>query len=192
MKNKQQISDLEFRNNKLAHETDQLRELFTTDKLTNAFNRHGIEKIINSLIINRTPAAIIMMDIDYFKFVNDNYGHDTGDRVLTRLSELMIQNTRASDRFGRWGGEEFILICPDTCVNVAARIAEKLRTMVVGTIFEPDNPIALTVSFGVATFIPGEPFASAFKRADEALYCAKSQGRNRVITATQDQAQETS
>ncbi len=180
------ISDLVITNSKLRNETDKFRKLSTVDALTNAFNRHGIEQIIESLDIRLESTSIIMLDIDHFKRINDRRGHDAGDRVLQKISELILKNTRASDKLGRWGGEEFILICPNTSVGMAMALAEKLRIVFFDTVFEPDNPVAVTASFGVAAIYPSEPFANSLKRADEALYNAKALGRNCVVVAEQD------
>ena len=180
------ISDLVVTNSKLRTETDKFRKLSTVDSLTNAFNRHGIEQIIASLEIRLNATSIIVLDIDHFKRINDRRGHDIGDRVLQKISDVILKSTRTTDKLGRWGGEEFILICPNTSVGMAMALAEKLRIVVFDTLFEPENPIAVTASFGVAAVLPDEPFATAFKRADEALYNAKALGRNCVIVAEQD------
>lgn len=185
-KNRAKISELVVSNSKLRSETDKFRKLSTVDALTNTFNRHGIEQIIESLEIRLNATSIILMDIDHFKRINDRRGHDTGDRVLQTISEIILKATRSTDKLGRWGGEEFILICPNTSVGMATALAEKLRIVIFDYVFEPDNPIAVTASFGVAAVLPNEPFANAFKRADEALYNAKSLGRNCVIVAERD------
>ena len=179
------LSTLVETNSKLLTETDRFRKLSTVDALTNAFNRHGIEQIIESIDTSSTPTAIIFFDVDHFKRINDRRGHDTGDRVLQKLSELILKNTRTSDKFGRWGGEEFMLICTSTSLEMAAALAEKLRVAIFNTVFEKANPISVTASFGVAAILPEEPFKKAFKRADEALYNAKALGRNCVVLAEQ-------
>ncbi|GGY85932.1 GGDEF domain-containing protein [Cellvibrio zantedeschiae] len=183
---REKISDLVVTNSKLRTETDKFRKLSTVDALTSAFNRHGIEQIIESLDIRLNATSIILLDIDHFKRINDRRGHDAGDRVLQKLSDVILKSIRASDKLGRWGGEEFVLICPNTSVGMAMALAEKLRIIIFDTVFEAENPVAVTASFGIAAILPDEAFTSAFKRADEALYNAKSLGRNCVVVAEKD------
>ncbi|RYY03998.1 MAG: GGDEF domain-containing protein [Gammaproteobacteria bacterium] len=174
-------------NSQLQTETDKFRKLSTVDALTNAFNRHGIEQIIESIDTHTTPTVIIILDIDHFKRINDRRGHDTGDRVLQTISQLIVKNTRSNDKFGRWGGEEFLLICTHTSVAMAYALAEKLRLVIFNNVFEEDNPMSVTASFGVAAIPLGGTFKTAFKCADEALYNAKALGRNCVVIAEEDQ-----
>ena len=127
--------------------------------------------------------TLVMLDIDHFKHVNDRHGHDCGDEVLKRVTAVVAANLRASDVFGRWGGEEFLIACQGTRVRDAARLAEKLRERVEhGEFSTSGGHLAVTASFGVALAPPGTPAAGALKRADEALYRAKEAGRNRVET----------
>ena len=177
------ISELMASNSSLRRETDKFRRLSTVDALTNAFNRHGIEKIVESLDFRLNSTAVIMFDLDHFKRINDSRGHDAGDRVLQKIGDLVLKNTRNTDNFGRWGGEEFILICPTTTLEMASALAEKLRLVISECVFEPQAPLQVTASFGVTAVLADEPFASAFKRMDEALYRAKHQGRNCVVLA---------
>ncbi|HSW05990.1 GGDEF domain-containing protein [Aquabacterium sp.] len=177
------IRDLTANNVELRSETDRFRKLSTVDALTNTFNRHGIELIIDSLDMHIGRVSLVLVDLDQFKAVNDQRGHDAGDRVLQKAAEVLTGNSRASGKVGRWGGEEFILICPDTAPRSAAELADRLRRLIETTVFEPDAPLAVTASFGVAAMRPGERFAAAFKRADTALYRAKSLGRNCVVVA---------
>lgn len=177
------ISTLVMTNSQLRSQTDKFRKLSTVDSLTNAFNRYGIEQIIESLQSQSLSVSIIMLDVDHFKRINDRRGHDVGDKVLQKISEVVQNNVRATDKFGRWGGEEFILVCPNTTITMATTLAEKLRLAIFGTVFESSDPIAVTASFGVTEILPNEPFSETFKRADSALYSAKAMGRNCVVAS---------
>lgn len=170
----------------LESEKEQFRRLSTIDSLTNVLNRHGIEQFVESLHATRTPASIIVIDIDHFKNVNDLRGHYGGDRVLRKMGDILRAHSRNTDGLGRWGGEEFVLVCPGANLASAADLAEKLRQRIKDTNFLPENPLPITASFGVATCAADEPFEEAFKKADEALYLAKSRGRNCVVAANGD------
>jgi diguanylate cyclase (GGDEF)-like protein len=174
------IRDLTASNVELRSEKDRFRKLSTVDALTNTFNRHGIELVIDSLALSTSVVSLVLVDLDHFKAINDQRGHDAGDRVLQKAAEVLTRFSRSSGKVGRWGGEEFILICPDTSPRAAAELADRLRRSLEATVFEPQAPLVVTASFGVVTAGPGETFASALKRADTALYSAKSRGRNRV------------
>jgi diguanylate cyclase (GGDEF)-like protein len=156
-----------------------------TDPLTGAFNRLGIEEAISlglqDWYQHRKPLSLVMIDIDHFKQVNDNYGHDIGDVVLSNVSSLVQQHTRTQDLFARWGGEEFVLVCRDTDLESARAIADKLRELIANQTLYKD--IKITASFGVATLKTYENLEQLFKAADTALYEAKTSGRNRVAIA---------
>ena len=121
-----------------------------------------------------------MLDIDHFKSVNDTYGHDVGDAVLVKFSEIISQTIRENDVVGRWGGEEFLLICPETYIKQSSELAELLRTRIENS----DFPIVgrKTASFGVAAYKEEESITELLKQADNALYQAKENGRNQVIS----------
>lgn len=157
-----------------------------TDPLTGAFNRLGIEEAISLGLQEwhnyRKPLSLVMIDIDHFKQVNDKYGHDVGDLVLSNLSNIVQQHTRTQDLFARWGGEEFVLVCRDTDLESARAIADKLRELIARQTLHKN--ITITASFGVATLKTNENLEQLFKAADTALYEAKSAGRNRVVTLT--------
>src|SRR5690606_17021248 len=127
--------------------------------------------------IKASVYSLILIDIDYFKRINDRRGHDAGDRVLQAVSALIQQRVRTTDYEGRWGGEEFVVILPDTRKEFALAVAEKIRLVIYDTIFESENPLNVTASFGVAQREANEDFATTFKRVDNALYAAKNQGR---------------
>ena len=171
----------------LESEKEKYRQLSTLDALTNVLNRHGIERFVETLKDTRSPASVIVIDIDHFKKVNDQRGHYGGDRVLRKMGEILRAHTRNTDGLGRWGGEEFVLVCPGASLEKAAELAEKLRHRIMDTNFIPENPLPITASFGVAASHAGESFDDAFRHADEALYLAKSKGRNCVVAAAEDQ-----
>ncbi len=127
---------------------------------------------------------MIILDIDHFKPLNDTYGHMAGDTVLRRIGELLKENSRASDVVGRWGGEEFLVICPHTDVEGATALAESLRRAIESESFQVDRPV--TASFGVAAVTGNGSFDSTDRllvAADNELYRAKEGGRNRVCSA---------
>jgi len=163
----------------------QLEEKSKTDSLTGAFNREGIEEAIRIGLwewrSQKKPLSLILIDIDHFKKINDEYGHALGDNVLSTLSNIVKQHIRTNDIFARWGGEEFVLVCIDTKIEQASLIAEKTREIIANFSFT-DN-IHVTASFGVATLNANETLEQLFNNADKALYEAKNQGRNKVVVA---------
>ncbi len=171
----------------LAQEKEKYQKLSTMDALTNVLNRHGIDQFIAALGITRVSASIIVIDLDHFKRVNDERGHDVGDRVLRTLGEILSASTRNTDAVGRWGGEEFVLVCPGANLGKAADMAEKLRRRIIETNFIPEHPLPITASFGVATSGDAQDFDDVFRQADQALYLAKSRGRNCVVAASEEQ-----
>lgn len=181
------LKDLADHAQELQQETDRYKTLSNHDSLTGALNRNGlaplIERIFDSPKGEGGSVALLLLDIDHFKRVNDRLGHDAGDRILKELTNIVHLNTRQQDHFARWGGEEFILISTATTQEAAQGLGEKIRFMVAQHTFEPKNPLQLSISIGVAGVSPGESFESAFKRADKALYQAKDLGRNCVIAA---------
>lgn len=162
-----------------------LEEMAQKDRLTGALNRQGIEEAIQAGLSDwrqdRKPMTLLIMDIDHFKRINDEHGHLVGDRVLSQLSELVQRNVRASDRFARWGGEEFVLVCRNTAEADGRELAEKLRRLVAEHEF--DSELDVTVSIGAATLEGRESVEQLFARADKALYQAKDDGRNRTVLA---------
>ena len=155
-----------------------------TDHLTGLNNRSKFEKEIKKEIYRaeryKKDFSIIMVDIDHFKDVNDNFGHEVGDSVLKEFAVLLAQNIRHSDMISRWGGEEFIILCPNTDSQSAAVLAEKLRDKAEEFIFKVIGH--KTASFGVAQFSKENDAKKLFLEVDQALYEAKKQGRNRVIS----------
>lgn len=174
-------------NRLLDSRSQELEEKAKTDPLTGAFNREGIGDAMRLGLAEwrreGKPLSIVMLDLDHFKQINDSYGHAVGDRILAGVSALVKNNVRTSDVFARWGGEEFVLVCRDTCLDEALGIAQKLC----GLISEHDFGEALgqkvSASFGVAQLGEQESLDQIFERADRALYKAKGQGRNRVVVS---------
>ncbi|WP_298721547.1 GGDEF domain-containing protein [uncultured Oceanisphaera sp.] len=166
----------------LERKNRELERLSTTDVLTGLANRGRLEALMIQEIHRYerygTGFAIVMLDVDHFKQVNDSCGHQVGDQVLRQLADLMRLNTRLSDCPGRWGGEEFLIICPNTGLEGARQLAESLRRYIEQAHF----PVIghRTCSFGVAAIQPGDQSKEMLKRADDAMYRAKSGGRNRV------------
>ncbi len=161
-----------------------LEELASIDKLTGLYNRRMIDEFINIEVEKhkRNPydgLSVIMIDIDYFKNVNDTFGHQIGDMVLSQSAKLMIENSRKSDIKGRFGGEEFIIICPQTTAESALRLAEKIRTTIESFKFEEVG--YKTISLGISTFEDNDTVESLIKKADIALYQAKNSGRNKSV-----------
>jgi diguanylate cyclase (GGDEF)-like protein len=161
---------------------DDFEKLATTDALTNIHNRYSIMNILSSEISRsnryKTPLSLIMYDIDFFKKVNDTYGHDVGDNVLRSLSAAVKNNLREVDILGRYGGEEFLIILPNTGLSDAKEYAERLRKEVEEYSFETVEKV--TISLGVVEIAPTENIKEIFKRADDLLYASKNRGRNRI------------
>lgn len=125
--------------------------------------------------------GVLMLDIDYFKKINDTYGHDVGDDVLKMVSRTMENNSRPYDIVGRWGGEEFLAIVPNADEKILAKVAERYRVLVAGSvIFQQDQPIKVTISIGGALARKEDSAYDVIKRADHNLYLSKENGRNRV------------
>ncbi|WP_373481845.1 GGDEF domain-containing protein [Acetobacterium sp.] len=166
----------------LERKNKELAVLSVTDRLTGAYNRIKLDEILFSEIVNyrRTGKvfSILICDIDFFKQINDNFGHLFGDMILKEITQLMRQIIGESDICGRWGGEEFMIICLKTPLNEAVNLAEKLRLGIED--YSRNSSHRVTMSFGVTEFIPSDTIETLIKRSDDALYLAKQRGRNRV------------
>jgi diguanylate cyclase (GGDEF)-like protein len=181
---RQRTLELAAKNKELDGKNQALEVLSMTDRLTGISNRRKIEQALQSELLRakryRTPYSVILIDVDMFKRVNDNFGHPAGDAVLVRFAGILKALIRETDMAGRWGGEEFIIVCPESDLPVAAALAERLRVEIADNDFPPIG--ALTASFGVAAYRPGDEVHSLVHRADKALYKAKKAGRNAVET----------
>ncbi|WP_413699465.1 GGDEF domain-containing protein [Psychromonas sp. KJ10-10] len=168
---------------KLEGANRQLQSLATTDALTGLFNRgyisHKYAKEIKKSQRYGSNLTIVMMDIDHFKKINDSYGHQFGDIVLQRVSQTIKSCTREMDRVGRYGGEEFLIILPNTKLENGYQLANRIRETIESINWEYKN-MKVTISGGLAQY-HGESEIELLKTADTLLYCAKSQGRNRII-----------
>jgi two-component system cell cycle response regulator len=163
-------------------------EMAVTDALTGLYNRRYMETHLGHLVehsINRgKPLSALAIDVDFFKPVNDTHGHDVGDKVLQELASRIRDNIRNVDMACRVGGEEFTIILPATELNLAQKIAERIRKSIAGKPFSAGpngGTLNITVSVGLSTLVGANDRVEEFlKRADQALYIAKREGRNRV------------
>lgn len=176
----------------LKKQNQKLAILASCDPLTQLPNRRSLMEQLaqeSARLQRRTPEhnelCISMLDIDHFKHVNDTWGHDAGDAVLIKVSQTLQNNLRQGDFIGRFGGEEFIIIFPESTLQAAALVAERLRAAVAEITF-PQLPegARVTVSQGMANHKSGDNIEITLKRADEALYKAKAEGRNRVVVSS--------
>lgn len=178
-------------NDHLRASVAQTIEMAVTDGLTGLHNRRYLDSHLATLFdrakSRRRPLSLMITDIDRFKSVNDTYGHDVGDDVLREFAHRLRKNVRGIDLACRMGGEEFVVVMPDTEGAVAEMVAERIRAQIASLPFavgSDDQTIAITASVGVAAMLPGDDSVEALmKRADVALYKAKNEGRNRVVAA---------
>jgi diguanylate cyclase (GGDEF)-like protein len=173
---------------KLKEAYKRIEELAELDELTGSFNRRCIMRMLDDEIARahriNAPCSIALIDLDWFKRINDSYGHPTGDEVLRTFAITVFANIRNIDRFGRYGGEEFLLVLPDTPNDVAARVLDRLRAIIADLDWSAFSPgMKVTISAGVATLAGDESPDTFLARADNALYTAKARGRNRIASA---------
>lgn len=159
-----------------------IENLSIKDTLTNVYNRRKLDDLLTKEIsfVQRynIDFSIILMDVDFFKSINDNFGHLIGDKVLVEISKILVENTRKVDHVGRWGGEEFLIICPNSNSKEAKSVADKLREYIENFDFGIEQ--CVTASFGVSSFKTDDNIDDILNRADNALYLAKNSGRNQV------------
>ncbi|WP_228726820.1 GGDEF domain-containing protein [Novosphingobium aureum] len=155
------------------------------DSLTSLRNRRGFTEVARKLLVHETEAAVAMLDIDHFKQVNDRLGHARGDALLMVFAQRINALLRRSDICARWGGEEFIVLFPDTALEEAAQVMERLRATIAADAELPGTQRPVTFSCGIASLHRYAELDDATRRADEALYVAKQAGRNRVEIARQ-------
>lgn len=168
----------------LKKQSDELRTLAMRDQLTRLYNRHFLidvaAKKISQAHRHKQPLCLIMVDIDYFKAVNDEHGHSVGDGVLRDVATLFMQQSRNEDVVARFGGEEFVFLLDACDMESGAKKAEVIRQSLEKSLVQG---LPITASFGLAQLAEGETFTALLNRADDAVYKAKSDGRNRVAVA---------
>lgn len=174
---------VEQTNHKLESALVQNQLLARTDELTRLPNRRYFQELLVQRIGEATRyqriLSLAIIDVDHFKSINDTHGHAIGDQILSELGSLLNNQLRDADVCARWGGEEFVLLCPETSLAGIHVVAERLRTRVQRQVFP--NAVPVTISIGLATWQAGDTEQSLFERADRALYSAKHSGRNRVV-----------
>jgi diguanylate cyclase (GGDEF)-like protein len=173
----------------VARLLSELRRLSRHDALTGLLNRRAMEEALDAQLSRsqrtKEPFVVMMLDLDHFKRINDRYGHPVGDLALKHIASLLQSATRASDSLGRFGGEEFVLLLPNTPLSQAQAVAEKVRDLFENSPLQSElELIPLSVSIGVALWSESaDDISRLLSRADAALFQAKVQGRNRVVTA---------
>jgi diguanylate cyclase (GGDEF)-like protein len=186
----EQLAAVESANAELLRRNSALSEISARDALTGLYNRwYVMEKIdseMNRSLRHRSPVSLIMLDIDHFKRVNDSFGHSAGDRVLRSVGQVLRDSCRVYDVAGRYGGEEFCVVLPETRVGNTTVVAERIRERLAASRFEVgSDSVVVTASMGIAGVDSTESEAALspamlIDRADQALYSAKHHGRNRV------------
>lgn len=189
----ERTSELVIANRKLLDEIAErkrieqtLEAISRTDYLTGILNRRALsrrlEELIDGISTDAQCFSTILLDLDHFKAINDQFGHDVGDQTLRHAVERLRNGVRDSDLLGRWGGEEFLIVCPATELDEAERLAQRLcNGLAGGRLSAGEASIAVTGSFGVSRYVVGENLNRCLKRNDDALYVAKAQGRNCIV-----------
>ncbi|WP_438865183.1 GGDEF domain-containing protein [Neptunicella sp.] len=169
----------------MANQSAYYKQQAETDKLTGISNREGLAQTLAILEKQNESEhyAILLLDLDHFKQINDKHGHLIGDQILEELAKLISRNMRNDDLVARWGGEEFVVLFRFSDSYSVSFLAEKIRRIVATHQFIPDKAIPVTVSIGATQLQSGQSFEQSFKRADKALYRAKDKGRNQVVIA---------
>lgn len=185
---KKQVDDAEARIKELEQELEQVSELVREDQLTGALNRRGLDDTIDRELKradrNNVPLSVALLDIDNFKKLNDSLGHQAGDRALTHLTKVIKETLRPADAVGRYGGEEFLIILPDTDLTSAVEAIQRLQRDLTKKFFLHNNErILVTFSAGVALRGENEDQEDLVGRADKAMYKAKQAGKNRVVAS---------
>jgi len=168
---------------------EELQKLASTDPMTGLYNRRAFHTLSDNALHlatrQKTPTTIAMCDLDFFKQVNDSYGHDVGDEVIIKFADILKLSVREIDIVARYGGEEFIILFPCTTIDGARNVVERMRKHAEASAIQLDTKVLnFTASFGITEMSPGTEFSEAVKTVDQALYKAKEEGRNRVCVAS--------
>jgi diguanylate cyclase (GGDEF)-like protein len=163
-----------------------LREAADTDALSGLMNRRRmsdqLQREMKRAGDQHRPLTVLLLDIDHFKAINDDHGHVRGDHVISRVSEILQQAIRKNDLAARWGGEEFMVLLPDTNIEIAMEAAERIRRAIfTNVVRSSSNMLPVSVTIGIAGWRVGESLEATIHRADLALYAGKHAGRNRVM-----------
>jgi len=185
---REQVELAEHKIESLKNELEQLRELVHVDPLTGAFNRGGLDEAFAREMARAdrrdSPLCVALLDLDNFKQINDTRGHQAGDKALLHVVNIARQTLRPNDIIARFGGEEFLILLPDTGMESAVSVMYRLQRNLARNIFlNAGQPLPITFSAGITARAPYEHQSTVISRADEALYQAKQTGKNRIVAA---------
>lgn len=188
-----QVESMELATEQAEERIEEQRQIFLRDVLTQLPNRGAYQQRLSQEFERwqryKRPLTMIVCDVDYFKKVNDNYGHLAGDKVLRIIAKTLRTRLRKTDFIARFGGEEFVILMPETEQEQALKVAEGVREAIASCPFHfKEQPVSITTSFGIAGFFKGDTSERVFSRADRALYQAKEEGRNRCVVASEPAA----
>ncbi|MBY0340211.1 MAG: GGDEF domain-containing protein, partial [Rhodocyclaceae bacterium] len=185
---RKRVREAEHEVERLMTELSQASEMVRVDPLTGALNRKGMEEAMQREVARtrrqNAPLSIALLDIDNFKQINDNLGHHAGDQALQHLANVTRETIRPQDTLVRFGGEEFIILLPDTGMEEAVKVMERVQRELTRRYFLSDNnKLLITFSAGIGVLKTGEEPGEAIRRADQAMYLAKRAGKNRVMAS---------
>jgi diguanylate cyclase len=179
----EKLQDMEVEADSLRNNLKAAHDKALRDPLTGLPNRLAYDERIalehSRWLRYKSPLTLIIWDIDHFKLINDNFGHKAGDKTLTLVAQLILNNCRETDFISRFGGEEFVMLLPNTDSEQSLKVAETIRSIIANSGFNHNGKsITLTISCGISEFSENDEFGTVFERADQALYNSKEQGRN--------------
>ncbi|WP_031479617.1 sensor domain-containing diguanylate cyclase [Maridesulfovibrio frigidus] len=186
LKLKKEISERKKAEQRLRESEERFKNLSITDQLTGLFNRRHLQDVAHREVekckLENSPLCTLLMDVDNFKHFNDTYGHSAGDDVLSNVGKLIKDSIKGTDRAFRYGGEEFLVLLPETGCKEAKQTAERIRTAMEAVVYHLPNSesVQKTLSIGIAEYKQGESLEAMFKRADDHMFQAKLQGKNKI------------